>query len=110
MAFEKVAKIGDKEVTVHELTVAQVREMAKATAEDQSDPLANWLIEDTPFIVLCSMSTVAVESLDEWRPSEIKQLADVCREVNPDFFDMNRRLSGAVELMRSKVSTEPLQP
>jgi hypothetical protein len=107
MAYEKVVKIGDREVTVYELTVAQVRVMAKTTAEDQTDPLANWLIEDTPFVVLASMSTVTVEELDEWRPSEIKQLADACRGVNPDFFDMNRRLSAAVESMRSTVLTGP---
>lgn len=105
MAFEKHVKIGDREVTVFELTVAQVRDMAKATAEDQADPLANWLIEDTPFVVLAAMTTVNVEQLDEWRPSEIKQLAEVCRGVNPDFFDMNRRLSAAVESMRSVAST-----
>ena len=109
MAFEKAVKIGDKEVTVHELTVAQVRDMAQAAAVDQSDPLANWLIEDVPFVVLASMTTITVEALDEWRPSEIKQLAEVCREVNPDFFDMNRRLSVAVNSMRSAPSIEPLQ-
>ena len=107
MAFEKTAKIGDREVTVFELTVAQVRDMAKATAADQTDPLSNWLIEDVPFVVIASMTTVTVEELDDWRPSEIKQLAEVCREVNPDFFDMNRRLGAAVESIRSGGLTEP---
>lgn len=111
MAFEKAFKIGDRDITIFELTVAQVREMAKATATDASgDPLSNWLIEDVPLIVLASMSNLMVEDFDEWRPSEIKQMADKAREVNPDFFDMNRRLNAAVEMMRSTALTEPSQP
>jgi hypothetical protein len=107
MAFEKAVQIGDKEVTIFELTVAQVREMAKATAADASgDPLANWLIEDVPLIVLATMSNIKVEDFDAWRPSEIKQLADKAREVNPDFFDMNRRISAAVEAIRSGALNE----
>ena len=110
MAFEKVVKVGDREITVFELTVAQVRDMAKAAEVDNADPLSNWLIEDTPFVVIAAMSSVKVEELDEWRPSEIKQLADVCREVNPDFFAMSRRISAAVEKMRGVSLTETSPP
>ena len=106
MAFEKVVKVGDRKITVFELTVAQVRDMAKAAEGDNADPLSNWLIEDTPFVVLAAMSTVDVSDFDEWRPSEIKQLADVCREVNPDFFDMGRRIDAAVKAIRSAPLTE----
>lgn len=104
MAFEKIVKIGDREVTVYELTVKEVRNMAKA-AENKEDPLANWLIEDAPLNVLAAMSSVDEESFEDWRPSEIKRLAKVCEEVNPDFFDMNRRISELMQKLRAPNST-----
>lgn len=111
MAFETSIKIGDREVTVFELTVRQVRDMAKAQTLNGDDPLGSWLIEDAPLGVLAAMCDQSEEDFEDWRPSEIKQLAERCKEVNPDFFDMNRRLNEALQqLNRSKSSTGQSPP
>ena len=104
MAFETAIKIGDKEVTVYELTVRQVRNMAKAQASTDNDPLGAWLIEDVPFGMLAEMSSVKEEDLEDWRPSEIKQLAEKCKAVNPDFFDMDRRLRAVLQQLKPSES------
>lgn len=106
MAFETKFKIGDREVTVFELTVKQVRDMAKSQAVNQDDPLGAWLIEDAPLGVLAAMSDREEKEFEDWRPSEIKQLAEKCREVNPDFFDMTRRVNVLLQQLKpSSTST-----
>lgn len=106
MSFEKTYAIGDKEVVVRELSVREVRQMSKEAATGmRDDPLAGWLIEDAPFSLLAAMTTVTVEEMEDWRPSEIRKLAECCREVNPDFFGMSARLNDAVRAMNIGNST-----
>lgn len=101
--FETTVTIGDKDVVVRELSVREVRNMSRGIVAGQTeDPLAGWLIEDAPFTLLAAMSDVSVDDLEEWRPSEIRKLAEKCREVNPDFFGMNDRLSLALR----KINTD----
>ena len=111
MAFELTCKIGDREVTVYELTVRQVREMAKTQAVNHDDPLGQWLIEDAPLGVLAAMTNVTEEEFEDWRPSEIKQLSEKAKEVNPDFFSMNKRLNDVIQQLKPlETSTKQSQP
>jgi hypothetical protein len=102
--------IGDKDVTIYELTVREIRSLANATvAEGSNDYLANMLVEDAPFSVIEGFSDVTVDQLEDWTPREITQLRDHIKKVNPDFFAMSRRLEGLMATIgtREKSSTEP---
>ncbi len=93
---------GDISVTVREMSVLQVR--GWLSEEDADGGLI-----DVAFLPECSlsdlkrMSTLTDEQLNTLRPSQLREVLTVCKELNPDFFDFLRRVkewSGAAKPLR----------
>lgn len=83
--------IGGLHVTVREMTVAQVRQlMDTITADTVGDALLGGALRLHDLSV---MSSVTAEMLDELTPSQLEELAKVCREANRHFFEMLERLA-----------------
>lgn len=98
-SFSTKVTIGDREVTVYELSVREVRNLVNSTvANGDNDYINNALVEDAPFAIIAGFTDVTVEQLEDWRPSEIRALRDECRKYNPDFFELNRRVEKALAL------------
>ncbi|MCU7845293.1 MAG: hypothetical protein KZQ93_15800 [Candidatus Thiodiazotropha sp. (ex Monitilora ramsayi)] len=93
---EKRVTIGDKEVTVIEMTVAEVRVWFKgfegAAKVDDADLLGNYLFEDFTLKDMARMTDMDESQLELFTPSQLQHLREVCEEVNPHFFAMRARL------------------
>lgn len=87
-------QIGDRSVIVREMTVRDVRNwLADVSA---AGPLVNWidetLMHDISLGDLARMTSLEVDEMDAWRPSELQQVIDVARELNPHFFVLRGRM------------------
>ncbi len=82
----KIVKIDDKEITVKELRVKDIREILIAGEEAGENILAD--IER----LLPYASDIKPEELEEMAPSEIKLLWEDFKEVNADFLEVIERL------------------
>lgn len=82
--------VGGLHVTVREMTVAQVRQlMDTVTADTLGDALLGNALRLHDLTVMSSLTT---KQIDDMTPSQLEDLAQVCREANRHFFDMLGRL------------------
>lgn len=93
----KELRFGSIVVTVRELTVLQVRnwlsELTKTPEEFDIVGLA--FFAECSFGDLQRMTSLRPEEIDQLRPSELKQVVALCKELNPDFFGFMERLTTA---------------
>lgn len=102
MRITREVKLGDRTVTVKELTVAEVRAWLKdAEAAPEQDPVAALLIEGMSFADIARMCDLGVEQMSEREPSAVQTLAQACREMNAVFFAMLARVKQAAAPARS---------
>ena len=109
--------IGDREVRVKELTVAEIRRWLlemDATAQE-FDLVGGMLFADVDLATLARMSDVSTEEIEEAKPSELRELARKCQEVNSHFFSMAGRMGKLLSLgnpdhSEPGDSNEPAQP
>lgn len=77
-----------KPVIVREMTVLQVRtwmtEMQQPSAE--RDIVDEALFRDCSLTDLPRMTSLTAADIDALRPSQLRQVIDLCKELNPDFF------------------------
>lgn len=93
MRIEKTLAIGETEIAVRELTVADIRAWLKALeAQTAPDVLDVVLFEDFTLADLTRMTDLTAADLETMAPSELRRVADACREVNADFFALRGRL------------------
>lgn len=79
--------VAGKTVTVHELTVKEIREWLRHVEQtDANDFVNDQLFDEFSLSDLARMSTIKTDDLEGMRPSEIQYLADICKEKNPQFF------------------------
>lgn len=98
-------------VTVHELTVGQMREyLAQAESQRQVllDPVIDLLFEDCSLRDVVAMTDLELPDFDTMTPADIQQVIDACRERNPHFFGMARRSRELIERLASQTSTAAL--
>ncbi|MBL8471338.1 MAG: hypothetical protein JNM98_06020 [Rhodocyclaceae bacterium] len=84
---------GETEFAVRELTVAEIRQWLKGTAARNSDDaLLGVLCGDFSADDLLLLTTATQEQIELLTPSECREVWNVCREVNSDFFALLDRL------------------
>lgn len=82
---------GDIRITVREMTVLQVRGwLAEDSAQEGLIDTA--FLPDCAFSDLKRMSTLTDAQIDTLRPSQLREVVELCKELNPDFFDFLRRV------------------
>lgn len=82
--------IGGQQVTAREMTVAQVRQlMDTITADVIGDSLLGGALRLHDLSV---MSSLTAAQIDDMTPSQLEELAKICREANRHFFEMLGRL------------------
>lgn len=99
MRREKTLDLAGQAVTVHELTVGEVRAWL-ADAEGQvpkdangtPDVVALWLLDDCTLGDLARMSDVTPEQLSGLTDSTLRELVAACKALNPGFFGLRGRL------------------
>lgn len=86
---------GDISVTVREMSVLQVR--GWLSEEDADGGLIDLaLLPECSLSDLKRMSTLTDEQINTLRPSQLREVVTLCKELNPDFFDFLRRVKEMV--------------
>lgn len=90
----KELMLGDVSVIVRELTVLQVRTWLAETISPNGQPdiVDQVLFSDCSLEDLQRMTSLTREQIDQLRPSELRQVIALCKEMNPDFFGFMGRL------------------
>ena len=83
-------------VVCRELTVLQVRGWIEGLGRVAPDPLDGALFEDCTLDDLKLMTDLNDEKINGLRPTQIDQLIQVCKELNPHFFALLGRMAAAV--------------
>jgi hypothetical protein len=96
MRKSKTVKIDDKEITVKEMRVKDIRSLLNS-AENEKDVFS--AIED----ILPRVTDLPTKDFEELAPSEMKQLWEAFKEVNADFFDLLEK-TGFVEALKQLIS------
>lgn len=116
MPATRTAKLGERTVTVRELTVAEVRaRLMGAEAGAPVDALRALVFDGFGLDELAYMSDITGEELEAYAPSDIEaELVPACKAVNPFFFRMQKAIHDAgmrlqVEIL-SQHSTAPRAP
>jgi hypothetical protein len=112
MRILKEIRSGDHLVTIRELTVADMRQWwADVQAGIGSgDPVDGGLFDDISLSDVARMTDLTADDMAPMAPSELRVVVDACREVNPDFFRLQERLSTIGRLLLSGTSSAPFAP
>ncbi|MDV3438728.1 hypothetical protein R0G64_04820 [Pseudomonas otitidis] len=91
-------QLGERSVIVREMTVGDVRNWLADVST--AGALVGWvddgLMGDISLGDLARMTSLKVDEMDAWRPSELQQVIEVARELNPHFFVLRGRMLKAV--------------
>jgi hypothetical protein len=95
--------VDERCVTVRELTVGDVRNWLKDTGADTpGDTVGVLMLEEISLADLARMTSLSVEDMNSWRPSQLREVVAVAREMNADFFGLRGRLIKFSTAMRSE--------
>ncbi len=104
MRKEDKITINGIEIKVKELTVAEVRHwmmdmIAKDRAKEDEDiasvVMDQGLFQEIGLGEIVRMTNMSSCEIELFTPSELKCVVEKCKELNPDFFGMRRRLLSA---------------
>ena len=98
MTLTRVVQLGDRDVVVRELTVAELRQwIADERAErlGAAEDLIDQGLHDVPLSLVARFTRLPVDDLRALPPSQIDRVIDAGREVNPRFFGLLGRLQAA---------------
>ncbi len=101
---QKTIEIAGITVTIRELTVSEIRSALKmeesdGKTSDKTDAVDMFLFEDISLPDICRMTDLSLEKMAELKPSELRQVAEACREVNSDFFALRGRVLKYADLL-----------
>ena len=90
MALNQTIKIAGIQVDVRELTVAEVRNWLVGAAADlaDNDVVGQLLFDDCTVSDLTKMSSLTARQVNKLTPSELNEVREGCKAVNPHFFEL----------------------
>lgn len=92
--------LGERSVTVRELTVGEVRDwLVETEAGSNDDPIQALALEECGLADLSRMSDIDADALEGFAPSELAPIVAACKKLNPHFFRVRAALSGVARLM-----------
>ncbi len=88
-SFTNVA-VGDRIFTVHEMTVAEVRQWLLDVENGTAvvDPVGEFVVSGCSVADLARMCHVHAAEFDAFRPSEIQPVVEAAKKLNPHFFQV----------------------
>ncbi len=105
MRRKKTIAIDDRDITVKELSVSQVRELMDSLEEKRDISTIDMLFPDgLPAEAIAASTGISVKKLEEeFTPSEIKQIIEAVENLNPFFANMMKRMiSAGREILKEK--------
>lgn len=99
-------------ITVHELTVKQVREIFERLRNEQPRFIDDLLDQPVPALAVSESTGIPIDQLEEAKPSDLVDLCKQVVKVNPSLASMiSRRIEAADRLeqviLSAKTLTEP---
>lgn len=99
MRIVREVVLGERRVSVRELTVGEIRAWLKSLATlADGDAVDAALFSEITLFDLTRLSDLSADEIDRLTPSELRQVIDAAKEVNADFFGMRARLLALVEV------------
>ena len=87
MAATVTARVGERSVTVRELTVREVRDWLVAQQlRTDHDLVRAWALDDCSLDDLAQMSDIGAADQEAYAPSELAELVAAAKKLNPHFF------------------------
>ena len=117
MAAVRTAQVVDRTANVRELTFREVRDWLLAIETGEAAPIAYSLaFEDCGLADLANMCDLSLADLEATAPSDLTELKQVAKELNPHFFRVRAALAKVARQMEAEMetlaaaqhSTEPL--
>lgn len=100
-------EVGGVKIQVKELTVREIRAWLKDSGMVSGDLVDAALFEEFSLPDLQRMTDLTTAAVAELTPGELRQVFEVCEEVNADFFAMRSR---ALALGRAALSGDSKPP
>ncbi len=105
MAVAETAKLCGKDIAAKELTVLQVKEMMETIRHDRV--IDNLMDGDIPADLVALACGVSVDELEKAKPSELDQVWEAVRKVNPRLAGMVKNTTAIMEQLKSMSSSLP---
>jgi len=101
--IEKV-EIAGREISVKELTMAEIRQILSSMEKQKDQPhVIDLLFADMPAVAVSVSTGLTLKDLEgDFTQSDIKQLKDKVAELNPFFVKAMQRLAKIGQLMLEK--------
>lgn len=96
--MSETIKLGGRAVSVHALTMKEIREVLVALREKSKEPHVIDMVfdDDVPAVAISAASGLSLSELEgEFTQQEIRDLLDKVRALNPFFVGMMERLCRA---------------
>ena len=94
----KTITLNGVEITIREVTVAEIRAWLKGLETEETDPMDVMLNKDVHMAAVRLVTGLTKEQMDDMLPSERRLLASKASEVNGDFFDAVKWMVGRLKL------------
>lgn len=93
MRRTKELDIGGARITVKEMTLAEIRNwLADNEQAEARDIVGALLLDDCPLADLQRFCDATAEQIDNMTQSELHEMLDAAKELNPDFFHLRAQL------------------
>ena len=91
----KTVQIADREITVRELAVWEVRNWIASLSGQDVDLVDELLIDGVQLSAVRLMAGISKEDMEQMMPSELDKVVDAAKQVNHRFFAMVDRVVAA---------------
>ena len=107
MQAARLFDLDGRQVVIKELSLGEIRAWLASVVNQSEggDVVDALLFEDFDPAALVRMTDLTAADLDSYTPSDLRRLAAVCRELNPDFFAMRERMVQAQRTLLSQISS-----
>ncbi len=102
MQRNKKIPVGDKEITVTELSVTQIRNLLDQMEQPEFSVIDLLFPDSVPSAAVVESTGISLDQLEAYPPSELKFIIEGVESLNPFFVNMITRLAKAGQEMISE--------
>ncbi len=109
MQRSKTVTVGERDITVKELTVSQIRDLMDNLEKDTETYTIDMLFPDSvPAIAVSESTGIPIKKLEaDFTPSELKQIIEGVENLNPFFTNMISRIAKIGEAVLTEKASMP---